>query len=92
MTEAEKIIKEWYENSPWATEYWDVEEDLAGLTELVSLIAERTRKECSNAYANWVWYPEKRKPVKPEVIEGCEIIRNAKWEDKEAKKGGQDGI
>ena len=50
---------------------------------LICDVAERTRKECMDAYANWVWYPEKRKPIEPGQIEGCEVIRNARWEDEE---------
>ena len=44
MTIAEKIISDWYGDSPWSWEYWDTE-DLKGLVGLIATIAEREIEE-----------------------------------------------
>lgn len=87
MTQAEEIIKKWYWDSPWATEYWDVEEDLAGLTELAFLIAERTREECEKNLTNFK-HPEHQKRYDERWLKVYQTIirkyiRSAKWEDEE---------
>ncbi len=77
MTVAEKIISDWYHDSPWSWEYWNVE-DLGGMTKLITEVAERGREHFSHLITQIVAMGD------PDLSRVINLIEQDKWEEEEA--------